>query len=112
MDATIWDWERGEVVSTIDGPVGAAIFDPTGTRIATVRIFDGTAEVWDLQTGGKVATLVPPAGTSALRSAPMARRWRPGTSTARVRLWDTETGLERLVLQRPSERRDIRRVQP
>ena len=60
MMATIWDWERGEVVRTIDTSANLVAFDPTGTRIATSRLVEGIVDVWDAETGDRVATLTGP----------------------------------------------------
>ena len=51
MEVTIWDWERGEVVRTIDTSAAVVVFDPTGTRIATSRRVEGIADIWDARTG-------------------------------------------------------------
>ena len=54
----IWDWRNDEVVRTIDQPVEAVAFDPTGTRLATSRFIEGTVDVWDGATGGHLFELV------------------------------------------------------
>ncbi len=61
MMATIWDWERGEVVRTIDTSANLVAFDSTGARIATSRLVEAIVDVWDAQTGDRVATLTGPA---------------------------------------------------
>ena len=46
------------------------MFDPTGTRIATSRRVEGIADVWDAQTGDRVATLAAAAAIGDIAFSP------------------------------------------
>ena len=98
MQATIWDWERGEAVATIDTSAHRVVFDPTGTRIATSRLVEGVVDVWDAQTGDRVATLAAPTEVSDLTYGPDGTSLATGHADGTVRLWDPETGTQRLEL--------------
>ena len=95
----IWDWERGEVVSTIDTFADGVVFDPTGTRIATFHTVQGTANVWDARTGDHLLTLAPPAAVGEITFSPDGTLMATGLSDGTVRLLDAETGVQQLVLQ-------------
>jgi WD40 repeat protein/DNA-binding SARP family transcriptional activator len=98
MDVTIWDWERGEVVSTIDTSAQLVAFDPTGTRIATSRRAEGIADVWDPRTGERVATLTAVAPIGDITFSPDGTSVATGHTDGTVRLWEPETGVQQLVL--------------
>ena len=100
MQATVWDWARGEVVTSIGtSAIGQAEFDSTGTRIATSRFVEGTAEVWNAQTGERVATLTAPAEIGDITFSPDGTTVATGHADGTVRLWNAETGAQRLVLR-------------
>ena len=98
MQARIWDWERGEEVATIDTSARRVAFDPTGTRIATSRLVEGVVDVWDAQTFDRVATLTAPTAVSELIYGPDGTSLATGHADGTVRLWDPETGIQRLEL--------------
>ena len=99
MKATVWDWKRGEVVATIDTTADKVVFDPTGARIATSRLVEGVADVWDAQTGDRVATLAAPSAISDITFGPDGTTLATGHADGTVRLWDPETGTQQLVLR-------------
>jgi WD40 repeat protein len=104
----IWDWERRKVVNTLNTFASLAVFDPTGERIATARYTEGMADVWDAQTGDKVATLAAPALVSAIAFSPDGESLATGHDDGTIRLWDTETGTQNMVL--PAHGRDVTKV--
>ena len=99
MKATVWDWKRGEVVATMDTATDTVVFDPTGTRIATSRLVEGVADVWDASTGDRVATLAAPSEISDLTFGPDGTTLATGHADGTVRLWDPESGSQQLVLR-------------
>jgi WD40 repeat protein len=100
MDVEIWDWAEGRLVTTVDSetPIEAARFDPTGRQLITIGWLQGVVEIWDLDSGDRVATLTaPPITTDAVVSgdgSTIATAHRDGT----VRVWDAGSGVQRLVL--------------
>ena len=59
----VWDWTRGEVLHTIpaEGPYPQVDFDPSGPRVV-VSGSDGLAEIWDVESGQRVALMAGPSG--------------------------------------------------
>ncbi len=55
-------------------------------------------EVWDSETGERAATLAPPSAVGALAYGPDGTTLATGHADGTVRLWDLETGRQRLVL--------------
>jgi WD40 repeat protein len=99
MMASIWDWERGEVVRTIEASANLVAFDSTGSRVATSRLVEAIVDVWDAQTGDRVATLTGRGRIGDLTYSPDGSTVATAHSDGTVRLWDPETGVERLVLR-------------
>jgi WD40 repeat protein len=98
----IWDWQRGEVVRTIDNAALNAVFDPTRERIATIDEVEEIAEIWDTTTGENLVTL--PQSLSAYGyefafSADGSQVATAGGGDGTIRLWDPETGALRLELR-------------
>jgi WD40 repeat protein len=97
-NTTIWDWERSEVVLELDTQAYEVAFDPTGSLIATNRTITGNADIWDAETGARVATVAAPAPVNALAFSPEGTSLATGHTDGSVRLWDAETGAPQLVL--------------
>jgi len=93
---TVRDMVSDEVLSTIGG-AGWFAFAPEGDRFVIGRE-DGPAEVWDLQSGTRLATLAGTAVTDVAFS-PDGTRIAAGSQDGTVRLFDAATGGELLVLR-------------
>ena len=113
MQATIWDWERGEVVRT------HRHLRHRARRVRPDRYPDrdqpprrGVADVWDARTGDRVATLTAPAEIGDITFGPDGTTVATGHADGTVRLWNTETGAQQLVLRGRRRARRPRRVQP
>jgi WD40 repeat protein/DNA-binding SARP family transcriptional activator/tRNA A-37 threonylcarbamoyl transferase component Bud32 len=99
-DVSIWDWERGKIVRTIEASAQRAIYDPTGALIATTAGVDGVAEIWDSETGQKVATLAGhTGGVEAVAFSADGTRLASAGADGTVRLWDPRSGEQLLVLR-------------
>jgi len=97
----VWDWARGDVVLTIDaeGPWAQVDFDPNGPRVV-VSGSDGLAEIWDVNSGQRVAVLAgPPGGVNGLAFSPDGSRIAVASVDGMVRLFDAETGAPQLRLR-------------
>jgi WD40 repeat protein len=100
---TIWDWERGRVVGSIDPRDGRndtylAVFDPTGRLIATNGSDFPT--IWDVETGRSVVVLATHTGDLPdIVFSPDGSRLATAGSDATVRLFDTTSGEQVLALR-------------
>jgi WD40 repeat protein len=102
MNATIWDWRRGEIVRTIETSANLVVFDPTGTRIATARRVEGVADVWDARTGDRVATLAAASLISDITFDPDGTSVATTHADGTIRLWNPDTGVQQLMLGGPA----------
>jgi WD40 repeat protein len=99
MPATIWDWERGEVVRRIDASAEFVEFDPAGALIVTSRPVEGVADVWDAVSGRRTATLTASAHVLDLAFDATGTRLATAHADGTIRLWDPRSGVQTLVLQ-------------
>jgi WD40 repeat protein len=72
--------------------VGGAVFNTSGTRLLTWS-FDGTARLWDTETGRQVAIYRHDGSVNGARFNRDATQVLTWSSDSRVRVWQTETGL-------------------
>jgi WD40 repeat protein len=97
----VWDWKRAEVLLTIDaeGPYAQVDFDPNGPRVV-LSGSAGLAEIWDVQSGERVALLAgPPGGVKDLVFSPDGSRIAIASVDGLVRLFDADTGARQLTLR-------------
>ena len=97
MPVTIWDWRSGDVVRTIDTAAAFAVFDPTGTRLASARRVEGIVDLWDAETGAVLSTLTAGSRAGAIafgQDGSVVTGHADGT----VRLWNAHTGVQLLRL--------------
>jgi WD40 repeat protein len=98
---SVWDWRRGEVLLTIEAeePYPQVDFDPTGPRVVVSGV-DGLAEVWDVESGERVAVMAgPPGGVKDLVFSPDGSSVATASVDGLVRLFDADTGAQRLSLR-------------
>jgi WD40 repeat protein/DNA-binding SARP family transcriptional activator len=95
----VWDWAAGEIVLEIDVPAWQAVFDPTGTLVATNDLASGAA-TWDATTGAQVVAFRGHAGVvQDLAFDPADATLATASVDGTVRLWEVGTGDQRLVLR-------------
>jgi WD40 repeat protein/DNA-binding SARP family transcriptional activator/class 3 adenylate cyclase len=95
----IWDWERGEVVRTIDANASSLDFDPSGSRIATAG-FEGPVEIWNVESGPPVSVLEGQSGgVTDVAFSPDGSRVATASDDGTVRLFEADTGAQQLVLR-------------
>ncbi|MDB9426529.1 AAA-like domain-containing protein, partial [Microcystis aeruginosa CS-564/01] len=75
-----------------EGTVWTAAFSPDGQRIVTS---DGTARVWDAQTGSQLALL---SGVNAAAFSPDGQRIVTASDDETARVWDAQTGSQLALL--------------
>jgi WD40 repeat protein len=95
---SIWDWERGEVVRTIDANASSVDFDPGGFRIATGG--PEGVEIWNVENGPPVSVLEGQSGgVTDVAFSPDGSRIATSSDDGMVRLFDAHTGATQLVLR-------------
>jgi WD40 repeat protein len=97
----VWDWTRGQVLLTIDaeGPLAQVDFDPNGQRVL-LSGSDGIAEIWDVESGRRLAVLAgPPGGVKDLAFSPGGSRIATASVDGLVRLFDADTSAPQLSLR-------------
>jgi WD40 repeat protein len=98
-EVKIWDWRQGKVLRRIDTVSEVAVFDPTGTHLATSHP-DGYAEIWDIPSTRKIMTLAGhTGGVLDVAFSPDGSLIATAGQDGTVRLWNTESGDPFLVLQ-------------
>jgi WD40 repeat protein len=100
---TIWDWERNEIVRTFSG-ASNVVFDPKGAGMTVVEP-GGLVEIRDVESGSLLADLQGPSGGAVtdwggggVAYTRDGSRVAVAHSDGTVRLFDTGTGVQQLVL--------------
>ena len=95
----LWDWERGEIVATLETGASSMAFDPSGERLAVAKLV-GPPEIWDVGSGERVARLSGHTGPAAdIAYSPDGGTIGTASSDGTVRLWDGASGAPKLVLR-------------
>ena len=95
---SIWDWERGEVVRTIDANASSLDFDPSGSRIATAG--PEGVEIWNVESGPPVSVLQGQlGGVTDVAFSPDGSHVATAGEDGTVRLFEAGTGVQQLVLR-------------
>jgi WD40 repeat protein/DNA-binding SARP family transcriptional activator len=86
-NVSLWQSTSGELARVLDAPGIAVAFDPTGDLLA-VAGDDGTATLWEVETGRRVAEL---RHTAAVEAVAWSRdgRFLLTAGSGGARLWDT-----------------------
>ena len=102
---TIWDWDSGNVISSIEPRNGRnaamlATFDPTGSLLATGGSDDAIPRIWDVATGKSVVTLPEHSGAPwDMVFSPDGTRVATAGTDGVVRLFDVASGEQVLALR-------------
>ncbi len=78
--------------------VGGAAFSQDGQRVLTSSL-DGTARVWDAQTGAEVLQLVHTNEVNSAAFSPDGRRAVTSSLDGTIRVWDAHTGQQLLQMR-------------
>lgn len=98
----IWNWRTGRVVRDIGAHAVQAADDPTGHLVASARLIQGVADVWDRRTGRHVASLAGHTGPlTDIVFSEDGRRVATASTDGTARIWDARSGAMLSVLRGP-----------
>ncbi|HSK26384.1 MAG TPA: BTAD domain-containing putative transcriptional regulator [Jiangellales bacterium] len=96
---TVWDWQAGEALLTLETSAADVEFSPDGSLLATAQFSPSTASVWDVRTRRRVVTLEGHgAPVTDVQFSPDGRHIATGSYDGTARIWDVTTGAELLEL--------------
>ena len=91
----VWDWQAGDVVTTIQVDADDVAFDPTGTLLVSGGSFE-PAGVWRVPSGEQVRTLTGVGGgIGAFAVSPDGTTIAGGRFDGAISIWDSRTGTQR-----------------
>jgi WD40 repeat protein/DNA-binding SARP family transcriptional activator len=99
MPVRTWDLRSGELAYVLDARAKLVEFAPAGDLIATSRVVEGVAEVWDSGTRERVAVLTATASVEDMSFDSTGTTLATAHGDGTVRLWDARAGTQDLVLR-------------
>jgi WD40 repeat protein/serine/threonine protein kinase len=91
-DVQVWDVATGQELHKFEGhtlPINTLSYSPDGSYVATTSV-DGTARLWNMQTGGQAQEFSFPESLFGVAFSPDGRFLATGSMNSTAQLWDIE----------------------